>query len=63
MPMGTGGEGREAIGVPAEAATGQKKFQILKNRGEPLAKFWSPGAVRPPAPSQAPARWYNQIVQ
>ena len=34
---------REAIDVPAEAATGQDNFQYFKNRGKPLAKFWSPG--------------------
>ena len=41
-PTWTGGGGREAIGVPVEAATGQDIFQNLVNRGEPLAKFWSP---------------------
>ena len=33
------------------------KFQILENRGEPLAKFWSPGLVLPLASSWGPTRW------
>ena len=42
-PTGTGGGGREEIGVPAETATGPDKFQNLENRGELLEKIWSTG--------------------
>ena len=33
----------EAIGAQSETATGPENFAHLVNRGEPLAKFWSPG--------------------
>ena len=37
-----GGGGREAIGVPAETATGQYNVQNLGKRGELLAEFCLP---------------------
>ena len=45
-PTGIRGEGRGAIGVSAETARGQDKFQNLENRGEPLENIWSPGTGR-----------------
>ena len=47
MPTCTGGGGREATGVPAEAATSPGFFLDLENRGEPLAIFWPQGLKRP----------------
>ena len=37
-------------------ATGTN-FSQVENRGEPQARFWSPGVVRPLASSWAPAHW------
>ena len=48
---------REVPGVTEEAETVAENFEDLENRGEPLTKFWLPGAVRPPAPSRAPVHW------
>ena len=60
-PTGIRGEGRGAIGVSAETARGQDKFQNLENRGEPLENIWSPGTggggghmPRPPPPPYPP---------
>ena len=52
----------ELIDHPVEA-TGQKNFVQVENRGEPLEKNWSPGVVRPPVPSRAPAHWDLQFGQ
>ena len=56
------GGGREVIVGPRETATVQEKFDNLENRGEPLAKFWSPGTrdgrhrSTPPPPPYPPRR-------
>ena len=47
---------------PRETATGPENFHNLANRGEPLAKFWSPGTGEgrhrstPPQPPYPPRR-------
>ena len=57
------GGGRDMIGDLSERATGPTNLENLENRGEPPAKFWSRGEVRPPAPSQAPAFRDSQFGQ
>ena len=45
--------GRDIARGPERAATAPGKIQVLKARGEPLAKFWSQGSGRIPPPTHA----------